>query len=164
MAKPAEPFDLKILAAGALAFTATDAPATDVISPSTTSKLDHSRSKDGSRAQHELIPLGIGSRELPIRDERSALAAPAVVYSAGDNHAPRRSVAGMSNAEITSPSAPGGLPPLLDSPTSDGSGHGPLPSIRAQLGDFKDFKRLAETAMSPENDLGPSSFAANISS
>ncbi|OHW96380.1 C2H2 type zinc finger domain-containing protein [Colletotrichum incanum] len=164
MAKPAEPFDLKILAAGALAFTATDAPATDVISPSTTSKLDHSRLEDGPRAQHESIPLGIGSRELPIRDERSALAAPAMVYSAGDNHAPRRSVPSMSNAEITSPvspsqSAPGGLPPLLDSPTSDGSGHGPLPSIRAQLGDLK---RLAETAMSPENDLGPVRHAASF--
>ncbi|KAJ0167748.1 hypothetical protein CTA2_432 [Colletotrichum tanaceti] len=162
MTKPAEPFDLKILAAGALAFTATEAPTSDATAAAT-SKLDHSG--DGSRGQHESVSLGIGSRDLPIRDERPALAAPAVVYSAGNNHAPRRSVPSLSNAEVTSPvspphqSAPGGLPPLLDSPKSDGSGHGPLPSIRAQLGDLE---RLAETAMSPDNDIGCVRHAASF--
>ncbi|WYZ40316.1 hypothetical protein EsH8_IV_000657 [Colletotrichum jinshuiense] len=168
MNRPPESLDLKILAAGALAFTATgtpETPAPDAVPASATVKIDHSRSGDGVRVQRETSAPGIGNRELPIRDERPALAAPAVVYSAGNKYPPRRPAPSLGQAEITSPvspsrSAPGGLPPLLDSPKSDGSGHGPLPSIRSQLGDFK---RLAETAMSPEKDLGSTRHAAAFS-
>ncbi|OHF00573.1 C2H2 type zinc finger protein [Colletotrichum orchidophilum] len=159
MNKSTEPFDLKILAAGALAFTSPDAPeaSAPVTKPTAgTPKIDQSRSGDGSRVHHEVLPLGISSRELPIRDERPSLAAPAVVYSAGDKYTSRRSAPSLCQGEVTSPmsppqSAPSGLPPLLDSPKSDGSGHGPLPSIRSQLGDLQ---HLADTARSPEHDMG----------
>ncbi|OLN81797.1 hypothetical protein CCHL11_08885 [Colletotrichum chlorophyti] len=159
------PLDLKILAADALAFTATgdsEAPTAALVPVASTAKSDHARIGDETRIQHATLPTGLGMRELPIRDERPALAAPAVVYPAEDKFPSRQPAVSLSKVEVTSPvspaqSAPGGLPPLLDSPKSDGSGHGPLPSIRAQLGDFK---RLAGSALSPEADLGPPTPAA----
>lgn len=168
MNKSKEPFDLKILAAGALAFTSPGAPEPSVPVTNPTAgalKIDQSRSGERHRVQHEALPLGPGSRELPIRDDRPSLglAAPAVVYSAGDKYTSRRSAPSLCQAEVTSPmsppqSAPSGLPPLLDSPKSDGSGHGPLPSIRSQLGDLQ---RLADTARSPEHDLGSARHTAS---
>ncbi|KXH37737.1 C2H2 type zinc finger domain-containing protein [Colletotrichum nymphaeae SA-01] len=168
MNKSAEPFDLKILAAGALAFTSPGAPEPSVPVTNPTAgalKIDQSRSGERPRVQHEALPLGPSSRELPIRDGRPShgLAAPAVVYSAGDKYTSRRSAPSLCQAEVTSPmsppqSAPSGLPPLLDSPKSDGSGHGPLPSIRSQLGDLQ---RLADTARSPEHDLGSARHTAS---
>ncbi|KAF6836066.1 C2H2 type zinc finger domain-containing protein [Colletotrichum plurivorum] len=159
MNRAAESFDLKFLAAGALAaFTAPDAAeVSTAIAAAAAIKVDHSRSKDSTRPHPESVLPGFGARELPIRDDRPVLAPSAIVYSAVDKYQPLQSTAASHKPELACPvspsqPAPGGLPPLLDSPKSDGSGHVPLPSIRSQLGDFK---RLAESAIGPENDLPP---------
>lgn len=84
------------------------------------------------------------SHEPPSRGGRLTLAASAMVYSARDNHALRRSILNLSNVEITSPEADCRAQTVmgsLESPTLDGSGHGPLPSIRPQLVDLKALSR-----------------------
>ncbi|KAL0930738.1 C2H2 type zinc finger domain-containing protein [Colletotrichum truncatum] len=169
MNRPPESFDLKFLAAGALAraFTApssAEAPTSEAATAISTVKIDPSRTRNGSRLQPGTVLPGISTRELPIRDDRPTLAAPAVVYPAGDKHPAHQPPLALHKAEVASPvsppqSAPGGLPPLLDSPKSDGSGHGPLPSIRSQLGDLK---HLAESAISTDKDLGPVRHAASF--
>lgn len=161
---PPDSFDLKSLAAGALAAFTTPTPATAAVAAAVTAKHEPLHSKDGTGGQHETTLVGISSRELPIRDERPGLAAPAIVYSIGNKLPSQHAGPSLHKPDITSPvspsqSAPGGLPPLLDSPKSDGGGHGPLPSIRAQLGDFK---RLTESAMSPDKDIGPARHAPSF--
>ncbi|KAF3806481.1 hypothetical protein GCG54_00006248 [Colletotrichum gloeosporioides] len=118
---PPDSFDLKSLAAGALAAFTTPTPATAAVAAAVTAKHEPLRSKDGTGGQHETTVVGISSLELPIRDERPGLAAPAIVYSIGDKLPSQHAGPSLHKPDITSPvspsqSAPGGLPPLLDSP------------------------------------------------
>ncbi|TDZ28283.1 Transcriptional regulator prz1 [Colletotrichum spinosum] len=163
MTRQPDSFDLKFLAAGALnAFTATGAvegATPDAVTLAPTSAF---HTGDATKARIDPSPNGISGRELPFRDERATLAAPAMVYSASDRYQPQPPPPTLHKAEATSPASPGqsvsgGLPPLLDSPKSDSGGHAPLPSIRSQLGDFK---RLVNPAISPDKDLAAARHAA----
>jgi len=130
---------LQVLAAGALgalAFTQPSVPA-------------HSHDLPAAKApdKDKMPPIAVATLDLqlPIRgDERGSMFVVPTgreqLYSP-PRHAPAPSRRLDMNSPI-SPSSPthGELPPLqMDSPKSDTNGHGPLPSIRSQLGDLKPF-------------------------
>ncbi|KAF4428089.1 hypothetical protein CFRS1_v010207 [Colletotrichum fructicola] len=100
---PPDSFDLKSLAAGALAAFTTPTPATAAVAAAVTAKHEPLHSKDGTGGQHETTLVGISSLELPIRDERPGLAAPAIVYSIGDKLPSQHAGPSLHKPDVTSP-------------------------------------------------------------
>jgi hypothetical protein len=146
-------FDLKVLAAGALAFNANQ------VDPSTTiaASAVGGHADDRPHEQRRGSPNPLKNRELPIRDERAILGAPATSYPSREVFQPHQQTPVFPRKlELKSPTTVlpanhGELPPLqIISPKLDVNGRGPLPSIRAQLGDFK---RLAESVIPSENEI-----------
>jgi hypothetical protein len=137
--------DLKILAAGALAFHSIPAPPPVQNGAALQADARTRNPRDTSSFRQDGTLAITANRDLPIRDDRPVLAAPPVSYPSGETYSQHPSAPGlMRMVDPKSPTAPPPpahreLPPLQMDSKPDGNGHGRLPSLAAQLGDIKRF-------------------------
>jgi len=140
-------FDLKSLAAGALAFAITDTPPGPVVDAGPTPPVSEN---DVVKERHVPTPLShsiairrgeLGKEERPIHPGVPSPYSPRSLYSPREAGAvPLAPVMDMKSPHNGLPPPTGhgeGLPPIqINSPRSETNGQTPLPSIRAQFGDI----------------------------
>lgn len=158
--QPAAPaiFDLKSLAAGALAFTTTTT--TDAVNAGPTPPVTENDVGILERRPRGTTPAAIVIRnDVPHPEDRPVAAVGPAAYSPYSPNSlcsPRDgNLPNLAMMDLRSPTAiPGGkgeLPPIqLNSPRSDTNGQTSLPSIRAQLGDLG---QLQENAMGRDGNM-----------
>lgn len=158
-------FDLKSLAAGALAFTQT----TNAEAVGEAPALPVARQGAAKEKRHAApIPAAITTRrdDPPHLDDRSpANAGPSPFSPRSSIYSPRDPGHLMQHkADLRSPTAMppnlhGGLPPIqmVNSPRSETNGQTPLPSIRAHLG-LGDWKGLSDPAVDKDGNLRHATF------
>lgn len=132
-------FDLKSLAAGALASLVPDAPPRPLEAGPTPPVTEPGIIKE--RTPTGPVPQSIATRRRdPSTDERPIQHMAPTPYSPPPMYSPResRTMSIASPMDMKSPTNHGeGLPPIqLNTPKSETNGQTPLPSIRSQLGDF----------------------------
>ncbi|KAK0646470.1 hypothetical protein B0T16DRAFT_162598 [Cercophora newfieldiana] len=133
-------FDLKSLAAGALAFAIPDAPPGPIVDAGPTPPVSENDVAKERRVPTPLShPIAIRRGE-PGKDDRPIQPGVPSPYSPRSLYSPREAGAVPLAPPNGLPPPAGhgeGLPPIqINSPRSESSGQTPLPSIRAQLGDF----------------------------
>jgi hypothetical protein len=155
-------FDLKSLAAGALAFTEETTTVTDTVNAGPTPPVTENDVVIQDRPQPGPAPAAVAVRSAVTHpeDRPGVAAGPAASYmspySPNSLCSPRDVGHSMlPTMDLRSPTTiPGGkgeLPPIqMNSPRSDSNGQTPLPSIKAQLGDLR---QLAENAMDRDGNI-----------